>query len=151
MRQTQQYAYVMAVVRSDRHTRERLWSVFCVLQLLLESFIHLLYSSRCFTCKWFIKLDVPPSSASCWVQRKYCTRFTFLPLTSITVGGSKNSQTGLVHFLYAMPIFWLSAALLAQLLFFTCASHPAALFPDTEWVWERDYENLVTKYLNPDT
>ena len=132
MQQTQQYAYVMAVACSGGHTCEKLWSVFCVLQLLLESFVHLLYSSRCSTCKWFIKLDVPPSSASCWVQRRHCTRFTFLPLTSITVGGSKNSQTGLVHFLYAMPLFWLSAALLAQLLFFTRASHPLALFPDNE-------------------
>ena len=55
-----------------------------------------------------------------------------LPLTLVTVGGFKNSQTGLVRFLYAMVLFWLSAALLTRLLFFTRASHPAALFPDTE-------------------
>ena len=87
----------MAVVHSGGHTREKLWSVLCVLQLLLESFVHLLYSSRCFACKWLIKLDVPPPSASCWVQRRHCTRFTSLPLTFVTVGGSKNSQTGLVN------------------------------------------------------
>ena len=65
--------FVMAVARSGGHTREKLWSVLYVLQLLLESFIHHLYFSRCIACKWLIKLDVPPSSASCWVQRRYCT------------------------------------------------------------------------------
>ena len=124
--------FVMMVARSGGHTREKLWSVLCVLQLLLESSVHLLYSSRCFACKWLIKLDVPPPSASYWVQRRHCTRFTSLPLTFVTVGGSKNSQMGLVCFLYAMALFWLSAALLARLLFLTCASRPAALFPDTE-------------------
>ena len=58
--------------------------------------------------------------------------FTSLPLTFVTVGDLKNSQTGLVRFLYAMALFWLSAALLARLLFFTRASRSAALFPDTE-------------------
>ena len=64
----------------------------------------------------------------------------------ITVGGSKNSQTGLACFLYAMALFWLSAALLARFLFFT-----RALFPDTEMGLETRLKNLVTKYLNPDT
>ena len=67
--------FVMVVARYGGHTREKLWSVLCVLQLLLESFVHLLYSSRCFACKWLIKLDVLPPSASCWVQRRHCTRF----------------------------------------------------------------------------
>ena len=131
--------FVMVVARSSGHTHEKLWSVLCVLQLLLESFIHLLYSLSCIACKWLIKLDVPPPSASCWVQRRYCTRFTFLPLTFVTVGGSKNSQTGLVH---ATALFWLSAALLAQLLFFTRASRPAALFPDMKM-------GLGTRLKNP--
>ena len=107
----------MAVAHSGGHTREKLWSVLCVLQLLLESFVHLLYSSRCFACKWLIKLDVPPPSASCWVQRRHCTRFMSLPLTFVTVGGSKNSQMGLVRFLYAM-------ALCLHIVFFTRASRP---------------------------
>ena len=66
--------FAMAVARSGGHTREKLWSVLCVLQLLLESFVYLLYSSRCFACKWLIKLDVPPPSASCWVQRTLVLR-----------------------------------------------------------------------------
>ena len=69
--------FVMAVAHSGGHTREKLWSVLCVLQLLLESFVHLLYSSRCFACKWLTKLVVPPPSASCWVQRRQCTCFVF--------------------------------------------------------------------------
>ena len=60
------------------------------LTVLLESFVHLSYSLRCFACKWLVKLDVPPPSASCWVQRRHCTRFMSLLLTFVTVGGSKN-------------------------------------------------------------
>ena len=142
--------FVMAVARSGGHTREKLWSVLCVLQLLLESFVHLLYSSRCFPCKWLIKLDVPPPSASCWIQRRHCTRFTSLQLTFVTSGGSKNSQMELVSFLYAMALFWLSAALLVQLLLFTCVSCPAALFP-CRYRNGSGNEIKKTKYLNPDT
>ena len=58
--------------------------------------------------------------------------FYVFAMTFVIVGGSKNSQMGLVHFLYAMALFWLSAALLARLLFLTRALRPAALFPDTE-------------------
>ena len=128
----------MAVARSGGHTCEKLWSVLCVLQLLLESFVHLLYSSRCFACKWLIKLDVPPPSASCWVQRRHCTRFTSLPLTFVTVGGSKNSQTGLVRFLYTMALFWLQQHCLHD----CCFSYvPRAQWPYSQirkWVWEQD-------------
>ena len=130
------------------HPREAM-GVLCVLQLLLESFVHLL---RCFACKWFIKLSVPPPSASCWVQRRHCTHFTSLPLTFITVGGSKNSQMGLVCFLYAMALFWLSAALLARLLFFTHASRLAALFPDadTKMGLGTRFKKPCDQELNPD-
>ena len=103
------------------HPREAMECTLC-LTVLLESFVHLLYSSRCFACKWLIKLDVPPPSVSCWVQRRHCTHFMPFPLTFVTVGGLKNSQTGLAHFLYPMALFWLSAAPLARLLFFTRAS-----------------------------
>ena len=82
-----------------------------------------------FRLQWLNKLDVPSPSASCWVERRQCTRFTSLPLTFVTSGGSKNSQVGLVCFRYTMALFWLSVALLVQLLFFTRSSCPAALFP----------------------
>ena len=117
------------------HLRE---AIECTLGLtafnLLESFVHLLYSLRCFACKWLIKLDVPPPSASCWVQRRHFTRFTSLPLTFVTVGGSKNSQMGLVGFLYTMALY------LHIAVFHMCLAPSAALFPDQirKWVWERD-------------
>ena len=147
--------FVMAVARSGGHTRKKLWSVFCVLQLLLESFVYLLYSSRCFACKWLIKLDIPPPSASCWVQRRHCTRFASLPLTFITVGGSKNSQTGLVHFLHAMALFCLfclSAALLRTIAVFHACLAPSGLVPRYgNGSGNEIQKKLVTKYLNPDT
>ena len=101
-----------------------------------------------FRLQWLNKLDVPSPSASCWVERRQCTRFTSSPLTFVTVGGSKNSQVGLVCFRYTMALFWLSVALLVQLLFFTCASRRAALFP-CRYGNGSGNEIKKTKYLNP--
>ena len=118
--------FVMAVARSGGHTRKKLWSVFCVLQLLLESFVYLLYSSRCFACKWLIKLDVPPPSASCWVQRTLCTCFTSLPLSFVTVGGSKDGTCTLSIRHGSLLAFSSTACTIA--VFHTCLA-PSSLVP----------------------
>ena len=118
--------FAMAVARSGGHTREKLWSVLCVLQLLLESFVYLLYSSRCFACKWLIKLDVPPPSASCWVQRTLCTCFTSLPLSFVTVGGSKDGTCTLSIRHGSLLAFSSTACTIA--VFHTCLA-PSSLVP----------------------
>ena len=125
--------FVMTVACSSGHTREKLWSVLCALQFLLESFVHLLYSSRCFACKWLIKLDVPPPSASCWVQRRHCTRFTSLPLTFAQLVAQRTPKWDL----YAFCMPWLSACTHIAV-FHTCLVPSTALFPDQirKWVWE---------------